>query len=227
MKPLLTWLVKQLMLRSMRSTFAEVRWVTPLPELPRDRPLILYANHHSFYDGYLLWLIADHWQGRRPLMWMAEWDRMPIFAMVGTHPFPPDDARRRAATLRRTVRTFREDSSAALGYFPEGRLHPPEESVLHFDTSFMSRMDRLFPEKYWWPIGIHLTWRTSSKPVACVGGGDFHATVTGNEVDTLRKTLQTVREQSVTHGHLLLQGSKDANSRWNFGALRRLFARYL
>jgi len=227
MKPVLQFLVEQLMLFSLRRTFTCVEWVTPPPALPRDRPVVLYANHHTFYDGYLLWLIAAHWQQRTPLIWMAEWDRMPIFTMVGAQPFPLDDAQRRAATLRRTIRTFRDDPQAALGYFPEGRLHPAEEGIDAFDPAFMQTLDRLFPDKLWWPIGIHLTWRTEAHPVAQVGGGPLHATADGTEVERLRQAWMRVHSADPVSPIRLVDGVRGANERWNFAALRSVFARYL
>jgi len=227
MRYVLQFLVEQLMLYSLRSTFARVQWVTPLPVLPPDRPLILYANHHSFYDGYLLWLIAAHWQNRRPLMWMAEWDRMPIFTMVGAQPFPADDAQRRAATLRRTIRTFRDDPTSALGYFPEGRQHPPEEGIDSFDPAFMQTLDRLMPDKLWWPIGIHLTWDKEAYPVVRLGGGPLHQAADGTEVDRLHAVWSEVQTPDVSPTATLIEGKQGANERWDFHLLRAAFARFL
>ena len=66
------------------------------PSLP-DAPVVLYANHHGFHDGYLLWQLVGHALGRPVVIWMEEWERAPLFGPVGALPFP----RRRAADAHR------------------------------------------------------------------------------------------------------------------------------
>lgn len=221
------YLTRRRLLSDLRKAFRRVCWVGARPDLPSQTPVIAYANHHNFYDGHLLWLVVDRLLGRPPALWMADWDRFPFFAPSGAQPFPPDDARRRSATLRRTARRFRQTPETMLIYFPEGRLHAPEDGVLPFDTQAFSNLDRLFPEKRWWPVAVYVTWRGEARPTAFLTAGEPHATSHGQERATLEDLLSTLRTKYPDDAHVLLEGRSGPSERWDFSFLAPFFKRYL
>jgi 1-acyl-sn-glycerol-3-phosphate acyltransferase len=220
-------LVSWMMLQSLRGAFRRVCWVGDLPDLPADRPVVVYANHHSFYDGYLLWLLATRTLLRTPTTWMAEWDRFPVFSAVGAQPFPPDAPQRRTATMRRTARLFARQARTLLIYFPEGRLHPPEDGILPFPAEALLRMNRLFPTAFWLPVAIHVTWEGASRPTALLQGGPAHPAADGHEADRLHGCWQALRTSPPRCTRLLLDGRPSPDERWSFAFTRRWFNRYL
>ena len=217
-------LVERMMLRALLKQFRRVCWVGDPPNLAADRPIILYTNHHSFYDGYLIWLMAQRLLGRPVLTWMAEWDRFPFFGASGALPFPLDDPKRRAATLRHTARLLQQKPETLFFYFPEGELHRPEEGILPFDGKALVRLNRLFPTAQWWPLGIHVTWWGDALPTAMLGGGTPHPQATGEEHTSLETVWQAVRTAAPEDTRVLLEGSTGPNESWNFSFLRRFFA---
>lgn len=227
MKRVLDQLVRRLMQRALRRAFRRVVWVGPLPTLPSGRPLVLYANHHSFYDGYLLWLVADRLFGRPCTLWMADWERYPLFAASGAQPFPPDDPAARAATLRRTARRFRERPDTVLIYFPEGRLHPPDEGVLPFDEALVARLGRLFPDALWWPVALHVTWWNEAHPTVLMAGGTPHATPPHDTRSRLAALLEGLRSAPPEATHVLLEGRRGPNESHDLRLLSPLFRRFL
>ncbi len=216
-------LVERMMKQALRRAFRRVSWVGPPPTLPPRTPVVLYTNHHNFYDGYLAWLVVHHMLQRPTLTWMEEWDRFPFFGAAGALPFPPDDARRRAATFRHTIRRFRTDPETVLIYFPEGRLHPAEEGLLPFDPDAFARLDRLLPDKVWWPVGIHIAWWGEALPTALLGGGSPHPTATQQEPTQLERVWHAVRSAEPQHTHPILDGRHSPHERWNLRFLRPLF----
>jgi 1-acyl-sn-glycerol-3-phosphate acyltransferase len=212
------------MRRSLRASFQRVEWAGPWPEVPPDRSVVLLCNHPSFYDGYLGWLVARRPSRRRALTWMQEWDRFPFFAAVGALPFPKDDPHTRAATIRRTARLF-EGPGYALVYFPEGRLHPPEEGILPFDEGLLARLDRLLPARTWLPMGIHLTWDVGPHPVARLGAGAPTPTLQGDEHARLAALVESLRQPDVSV-KTLVEGARPPQERWNFRPARAFFQRY-
>ncbi len=221
-------MVRRILRRDLCSAFRRICWIGPAPDLRAEAPVVLYANHHNYYDGHLLWLVVDRLLGRTPLLWMAEWDRFPFFAPSGALPFPPDDAHRRSATLRCTIRRFRKRPRTALIYFPEGRLHAPEEGVRPFDEQAFARLDRLLPEKQWWPVAIHVTWRGEASPTAFLTGGAPHARACGDEAQGLRRPLDRRRgPEPPTSAQILLEGRKSPSERWDFSFAAPFFERYL
>ena len=221
-------LVHGSMRRQLRRAFRRVVWVGEVPELPPDVPVVLYANHHGFFDAHLVWIAVERLYGRPVMTWMAEWDRFPFFGAVGAQPFPPSDPARRAATLRRTARHFREaQPPPILVYFPEGHLHAPEQGILPFDGLPLARLGCLLPSALWWPVAVHVTWRGEALPTALLAGGEPRPDVRGDERERLEALWHGLRTSMPGHTRMLLEGAPSPEERWNFAFTRRLFARYL
>jgi 1-acyl-sn-glycerol-3-phosphate acyltransferase len=218
------WLVRLLMQYDLHRFFRRVGWVGAWPpDLPQT-PLICYTNHHHFFDGHLAWLLLRR-LGRSSTIWMAEWDRFPFFAAVGAQPFPPDDPSRRAATLRRTARWFRDDPSMVLVYFPTGALQPPEAGV-DFEEERVHRIARLYPKAHWWPVALHVTWRGDARPTALLHGGAPHP-ADGQEPERLAELWHSLCSSSVNANHTLLGGHRSASDVWDFSFAASFFERYL
>jgi 1-acyl-sn-glycerol-3-phosphate acyltransferase len=216
----------EMMLRfDLRRSFRRVAWAGPWPPDLPDGPVIAYANHHHFYDGHLAWLVCTARLHRPSTLWMAEWDTFPLFAPVGAQPFPPDDAQRRAATIRRTARRFRNAPTTILVYFPSGSLQPPERGIPASDTD-TQRLARLYPDATWWPLAIHVTWRGDAQPTALLAAGTPHA-ADGTEPDRLRAVWSDLRSSVPDTTHTLLDGRRSASELWNFSFLAPFFERYL
>ncbi len=221
------WLVDRLMRRALQRGFRRVCWVGDLPSLAPGVPIILFANHHSFYDGYLIWLVVSDLLKRPPLLWMEDWDRFPFFAAVGALPFPPNDPERRAVTIRRTLHRLREAPETVLVYFPEGRLHSPEEGLATFAPQVFARLDRLLPEKQWWPVALHVTWRGDALPTAFLTAGELQPSVDGEEWQRLETLLRSLHSARCEDAHPLLEGPPGPANTWDFSFLTRYFSRYI
>ena len=222
-KSLPTRLVGGIMRRALRKAFRRVEWIGDVPAFPSDRPVVLYANHHTFYDGYLAWLVLEEVLDREGLLWMNDWDRYPFFGAVGALPFPLDDARRRASTLRYTRRRLDADPALALILFPEGTMHPAEEGIRPFDGEGVRRLGRLLPGALWWPVAIHATWHADALPVARLGGGTPTDGTTGQEQQHLEAVWHAVRSSPPTSGRTLLAGTRGPDESWDLSFLRRFF----
>jgi len=220
------WLVEALLRYDLRRSFRHVYWVgTWPPDLP-DGPVIAYANHHHYYDGHLGWLLFQDILNRPTTLWMAEWDRFPFFGAVGAQPFPPNDAARRAATLRRTARRFRNTPRTVLLYYPEGKLCSPDGGLRPFAPEAITRLADLYPEANWWPFAVHATWRGTARPTVLLTGGPAHE-VDGHERDRLTSRWTSLRQEDPGPLHPLLTGSRSASDRWSFSFARSFFERYL
>lgn len=220
------WLVEALLRYELRQSFQRVCWVGSWPPDLPDGPVIAYANHHHYYDGHLAWLLFQECLDRPATLWMAEWDRFPFFGAVGVQPFPPDDPARRAATMRRTARRFRETPQTVLVYYPEGELEAPDGGVRPFDPDAVARLADLYPEAQWWPLALHVTWRGAARPTAFLTGGAPHE-ADGHERERLADRWSALHRADLGPCRPLLDGTRSASDRWSFSFAAPLFERYL
>lgn len=228
--------VEGLILRDLRRTFRRVAWLGPWPPaLPvgpdgQPAPLVLYANHHGFHDGYLLWLLVGHALGRPALVWMEEWDRAPLFGPLGALPFPPDDARARARAVREAARRMTADPRTVLLLFPEGILGPPDAGLAPFRTEPVRLARLLPPGAAWWPVALRATWWGDDRPTALLTADAPHAP-DGREaarLGALLDRLRAARPADLAEGRArrLLDGAPSAHERWDLSRLAPLFRRW-
>lgn len=220
------WLVETLLRSDLRRAFRRVCWVGDWPPAVPDGPVIAYANHHHYFDGHLGWLLFAETLERPATLWMAEWDRFPFFGAVGAQPFPPNAPARRAATLRRTARRFRNAPDTVLIYFPEGELRSPDAGIGPVEANAVQRLARLYPEAQWWPLALHVTWRGHARPTALLTGGPAHA-ADGRERARLHEQWTALRSSDPGPHHTLVGGRRSAAERWSFSFTAPLFRRYL
>lgn len=224
---MIKYLVERIMLSSLSKAYRRICWVGPVPDFDPGRPIILYANHTTFHDGYLLWFVSQTLFNRDVHLWMEEWDDFPLFAPAGARPFPKDDARQRIRTIRSTAQFLAEKPNSTLIYFPEGELHPPEDGILPFPPEVMQRLARILPKADWWPVGIHLTTHGEAQPTLLLTGGEPHAAPDGKERGRLIACVDALRTRSHDCERILLGGKHSPNESWNFRFMRPFFKRYL
>ncbi len=219
-------LVAALMRYELRATFRRVCWVGDPPGLPPDSPVVIYANHHHYYDGHLMSLLLRTLD-RPGRLWMAEWDHFPFFAAVGAQPFPPDDPQRRIVTIRRTIRHLESHRQGALVYFPEGALRRPSAGIGPFPESAFSRLGRLLPSATWWPVAISVTWWGESRPTALLSGGAVTTHPPADARARLSALWSDLRTAPPRSTDVLLKGRRSPSEIWSFSFLRGFFERYL
>ena len=227
---------------SLRDSFRRVVWVDasgettspPPPAAVADpapgRPLVLYANHHVYADSFLLWHLITRVLGRPMLVWMEAWEQAPLFGPVGALPFPKDDGRERARTMRETARRMERDPRTALYIYPEGAMGVPEAGLRPFRAD-LPRLARVLPdEAAWWPVGIGTSWWGESRPTALLAGGAAHDAPDGGERDRLQATLDALRDArpgdlEAGRARVLLEGKQGADERWDLSRTAPFFRR--
>lgn len=170
-----------------------------LPEMP----VLIIANHVSWWDGFLLREVHRELRPRAPLyvvMSESELRRFPIFRWMGALPLGPSPLAGRTL-LDDLKRRLEERPDAVIGYFPQGRIWPSHRRPLGFRRGGAWLAGRLGPVAIL-PVGLHLEALTRPGPAAFVsvgrprvGGGpvnaaELEAAVTA-EVDEI---LRVVRE---------------------------------
>lgn len=202
---------------TLRKQFRRIIW-SGSDAPPSGRPIVVYANHHFFYDGYILGYLLESVLRRRVVIWMQDLGKFPFFKAGGAMPFAAENPAERFATIRATSRMMRRDPNVALVYFPERRLHDAGEGIQFFDPNLFTRLDRVFPTKYWWPVALQTVHRHRARPTVVVQSGVAHEDGTGAERKTLQDLLTTADREEGTRS-VILEGRRDPDERWDFSRL--------
>ncbi len=219
------------MTRSLRAAFRRAVWAAPSLDDPAPgRPLVVYANHHVYHDSFLLWHLLTRGLGRPMVVWMARWEQAPLFGPIGALPFPDDDARARATTIRETARRMRADPRTALYVYPEGHMHPPEDGLLPF-VADLPRLARLLPaDAAFVPVGIRSSWWGESRPTAILGAGAAHEAPDGREHARLAAVLERLEklrpaDLKSEYAITVFDGQPGPDERWDLSPVAPLFRR--
>lgn len=143
--------------------------------LPQDRPLLMVANHTSWWDGFLLRDVHRQLRGRQApiytVMTEAELRRHPFLRLLGATPLDPASP----ASLLRLLRTLQEQvqrrPDATVLIFPQGRIWPAWRRPLGFRRGVELVLRRLGPCTVL-PIGIHIEAMNRVAPTAFVAIGE-------------------------------------------------------
>jgi 1-acyl-sn-glycerol-3-phosphate acyltransferase len=125
-------------------------------QLPADRPLLLAANHVSWFDGFVLREVQRRLRPRAPhftLMSREELGPLSFLRLLGVVELDRSSPSSAARAIRFLERETRRRPDAAIGFFPQGRIWPANRRPLGFKRGlelFARRLDPLIL-----PVGIH------------------------------------------------------------------------
>ena len=139
-----------------------------LPSLP----VILVANHVSWWDGFLLREVHRRIRPDAPfhvVMTERELRRFPLFRWMGAVPLAEGPLAPRQL-LRDLERRARARPDAVFGYFPQGRIWPSHRRPLGFRRGVTWLAARMAPVAVL-PVGLHLEPMTRPGPAAFVSVG--------------------------------------------------------
>ena len=204
--------------RTVKSRLRNLYWSPPKD--PLKQPVIFYANHHGWLDGYLMFealtKLDIHF-----LDWIEEFDSFPLFSKVGGMRFAKDDIIGRANTVRATIKLMRsEDRSLIL--FPEGILHRPP-NLLPFGRSLEVVANKV-PNASLVPVAIYYELSMHERPEAWLSFGEPHKFISLNNCEqTLRQQLESL---AVTVGNddsfeVLAKGTPSVNERMSMKRFRK------
>lgn len=137
-----------------------------------DLPILLVANHVSWWDGFLLREVQRRLRPDAPLhviMLEEELRRVPVFRWMGAVPLSASPMGARML-LRRLRHHLEERPNAVIGYFPQGRIWPSHRRPLGFERGGGWLASHLAPIAVV-PVGLHLEPLTRPAPAAFISVG--------------------------------------------------------
>lgn len=145
-----------------------------LPDgLSPDMPLLIVANHVSWWDGFVLREIHRRLRPAAPLrvvMTEAELRRHPVLGWIAAIPMRPGSASSVLATFRRLRRLREVRSDAVVLFFPQGRIWPSQRRPLGFERGVSTLARTLAPVQVL-PVGLHMEPLAAVQPVIFASAG--------------------------------------------------------
>ncbi len=179
---------------------------------PAEVPIMLVANHVSWWDGFLLREVQRARRPRAPLhvvMAAAEFRRQPVLRALGALPLASSAMGPRA--LLREMRAKQQASPGVVfGYFPQGRIWPSSRRPLCFQPGAAWLATHLAPIALV-PVALHLEPLNRPSPTAFVGVG---------RPLTVTAPVETLALEEMVRGQLdlllpfLHRHGEDAPARW-------------
>jgi 1-acyl-sn-glycerol-3-phosphate acyltransferase len=141
--------------------------------LPVDEPLILVANHVSWWDGFVLRELHRCLRPGTPLhtvMLESELRRLRPLRALGAVGMKPGNPASIAHTIRTLGERLRQRPDSVVNYFPQGRIWPSHRRPLGFERGVELFARRLGRTRLI-PVGIHIEPLQRVAPSAFVHAG--------------------------------------------------------
>jgi hypothetical protein len=195
-----------------RAAFRGVWLRGTLPEGPA--PLVVYANHGSFWDGFVAHQLcrAGGWDGYC-MMEERMLARYPFLASRGAFSIR-HDPRAAFETLRYARRLLAEPRRAVF-VFPEGELRPVPTLPLHLERG-VEVLARLSAARCV-PLAIRYVFLENERPDVLLAIGESHPAAALHEMGTrLGALLESLLEARDTAGfRRLVRGRRSVAARWD------------
>jgi 1-acyl-sn-glycerol-3-phosphate acyltransferase len=147
-----------------------LKLLRPLPHIPPATPLLVVANHTSWWDPFVVRELQREMRPGAPirtLMLAKELDRRPFFKRIGVVGINPESIGSIRSVLRQLRGSVRNSPASTVLIFPQGRIWPSHRRPLGFRRGFELLAASLTPIAVL-PIALHVEPLNSVKPTIFV-----------------------------------------------------------
>ncbi len=212
-RPVLTWGLGQYVEWKLRSAFRGIWLDGALPE--GDEGVICYANHSSFWDGFLAHLLAKR-AGRDGYAVMEEQNlrRYQFLTRIGAFSIRRGDSHSALQTFRH-ARALLKRPRAAVFIFPQGKIEANALPPLKFErgTEVLARMAKARCV----PVALRYAFFEHEHPDVVVKVGEVHAPAPLSEMErrlgALVGELQGIKD--VASLAPLVRGRRSVAEQWD------------
>jgi 1-acyl-sn-glycerol-3-phosphate acyltransferase len=180
-----------------------------------ETPLLLVANHVSWYDGFLLREVHRRLRRRgvlRTVMLASELRSSPVLRMLGGTGFDPGRPQSLRGVLRDLERWSGDSTPLTVAFFPQGRIFPSTRTPLGFAPGLRLVSRSLAPCTVL-GVGLHLEPGNRISPAAYVHAARPIPVPARSEVRLDEVEGGVADALARIHQHLHRHG-EDAPGRW-------------
>jgi 1-acyl-sn-glycerol-3-phosphate acyltransferase len=181
--------------------------------LPADTPLVLVANHTSWWDGFLLRDVQLALRPRAPMytvMTQRELTRFPFLRLLGGTGLDTESRTGVRSMLRNLADAVQKQPDAVVVYFPQGRIRPSWVRPLEFRNGIELLLRSIGPCTVL-PVALHIeplnavaatSFIAAAPPIPSADGAVTAAqleSVITARLDSLHRHLGRFGEDAVAH----------------------------
>ncbi len=209
-----------------RQTFGRVALLDRSGEAGRGLPTILYSNHVSWWDGYLAFVLEQHWHGEFYLMMEeAQLRRYRFFQRCGCFSVDRQDAREGLRSVQYAADLLSGGAQRTLLIFPQGTITPNDRRPLATYPGVTHVAKRVGAVRCI-PMALRLEFLLQQRATAFMRLGPAHVVDGGSaralqaELDArLLQEVDNLRDDVVNGDHAsfptLLRGRRSINVWWD------------
>ena len=167
--------------RWMKTRISGVSISTARSNIPRDTPLLLVANHVSWWDGFLLIELQRILRPDAPfstVMLESELRQSPFLRRIGAIGIDPDSPSTVLGAIHEVSARVQERPDTLVFFFPQGRIWPSWRRPLGFKRG-IEVFAKALGEVAIVPVGLHIEPLNRAAPHVFIRAGE---PVAGGEV---------------------------------------------
>jgi 1-acyl-sn-glycerol-3-phosphate acyltransferase len=187
--------------------------VAGLPRALPNGPLLLAANHVSWWDPFTLREVQRALRPGAPfftVMLEAELARRPFFRRMGVVGLDPASPASLRACIRQLRRLLDEHRDGSVCYFPQGRIWPSFKRPLAFRPGIGLLARELAPLVVL-PVGLHVEPLSATRPTVFAAAAE--PLFIDRDLDPTDVEIAVEREVDAIHAFLARHG-EDAPRHW-------------
>jgi 1-acyl-sn-glycerol-3-phosphate acyltransferase len=199
-----------------------VRGLERLRSLPQDRPVLLFCNHTSWWDGVMIYLLTREMKHKAGYLMMEEkqMTHYRFFSWLGAFSVDLTSPIRSAAALRYAQRLLQVNETAIF-IFPQGRICRRNEMIeVKPGTAYLGKSA---PQAMLVPMAMRYEFFREDRPNALIEIGEPFPGIECDEWriahdcnETYARVNQSAREQDLTDFTRLFKPRLPLNKRWEW-----------
>jgi chlorobactene lauroyltransferase len=188
---LVFWLCR----RGLWKSFQAVRFraTQPLPAPPGqlNHPVIFYANHNTWWDGYLAHVVTRQVYGLEGYLMMdlRQMRRFRFFSWAGVFSVDRENGREALRSLDYIAGELQGGPGRSLWIFPQGEIQPQERRPLGFQSG-LARLIRRTGPCYVYPVAVRHEFFTEPQPEFLISVGEARYFSGDERVDPRKLTAE-------------------------------------
>lgn len=197
---LVFWVCRRSLWRSFHAVHFRAAEPLPAPSSRLTAPIIFFANHSSWWDGYLAHVINRQVYGLDGYLMMdvRQLQRFPFFRWAGCFSVDQENGRSALQSVNYIGRELNQKTGRTLWIFPQGQITPQERRPLGFHSG-LTRVIKHTGACYLYPVACRFEFLEEQYPDIFIDVGKAIYFPANAKIDAkdLTQQLETVLTQQL------------------------------